>query len=107
MRLITPGNNYWWQRVLCHCDGNDGCEAEIEIEVGDLYKVFSYDSGNTLVTEYAVRCPSCKGETLVSQNLPDPSELQFIPERIQHPDWIWDYEYHKTVSDSMKGSVTH
>lgn len=107
MKIITPGNQYWWQRIICHCEGEDGCQTELEIEVGDLYRVFSYDSGNTLVTEYGVKCPICKGETLVSQNLPVQSELDCVPERISHPDWAWEYEYLKTVTDSMKGSVHH
>jgi hypothetical protein len=72
MQILNPGkhmNGEWTGKFVCtnHGNGNQGCDAELEITKSDLYQAHSSSMGES---SYYVSflCPCCGAETDLSNS---------------------------------------
>jgi hypothetical protein len=65
MKVLKSGKR-WSKKCKCtgHGNGDGGCEAELEVEAGDLYTTSRHCYGDDYPTTYfTFTCPECGIET--------------------------------------------
>ena len=101
MKILKSGNKFWHLNIFCINENNNQCNAELEILIGDIFAVYSYELENNLIKEYAIRCPECREEIIINQQLIPEEKLSLIPDKINHFEWTQD-KNNGSIQDSMK-----
>ena len=104
MKVLRSGNSFWHHEITCdgYNNTNIGCGAQLEVVEGDLYKTFTKDGSGNDIIWFTCRCIECNRENDIDESLINDGIKPYIPEKIRHPLWLYEYEMTHSVKDSYK-----